>query len=155
MGDITVDKETEEMSYDEGPSVDSTCKSQIESTSCLASNSSQPLEQDRLNQILDNALDICTEPINEFSMPFLATLAFPTLFPNGIGDPTDNTIRREISQKETESFALKLKHLIKFGEKRNGKWHYRFASHPRFGYWAYNMLYRKRLLSQDNETKYR
>ena len=148
--DVTVDKETEEMSYDEGPCVDSKCKSQLESTSFLASHNSQPLEQNRLNQILDNELDIGTEPINEFSTPCLATLAFPTLFPDGIGDPTNKMILREISQSETESFSLILKHLIKFGEKRNGKWHYRFASHPRFGYWAYNMIYRKRLLSQGN-----
>ena len=30
----------------------------------------------------------------------------------------------------------------------NGKWQYRFAAHPRFAYWAFNMLQRHRLLSQ-------
>ena len=50
----------------------------------------------------------------------------------------------------TESFALKLKHLIKFGEYKDNMWTFRFASHPRFSYWAFNMLYRRRLLSQGN-----
>ena len=59
-------------------------------------------------------------------------------------------LRHAISDKDTESFSMQLKHLIKFGEKINDRWVYRFARHPRFGYWAYNMLYRKRLLSQDN-----
>ena len=57
---------------------------------------------------------------------------------------------RDISKSDTESFAEKIKHLIKFGEKIDGKWSYRFASHPRFGFWAYNILYRRRLLSQGN-----
>ena len=35
-------------------------------------------------------------------------------------------------------------------KKINGKWVYRFASHPRFAYLAYNMLYRRRILSQGN-----
>ena len=56
----------------------------------------------------------------------------------------------EITQSKTETFAQKLKHLVRFGEFLDGKWCYRFASHPRFGYWAYNILYRKRLLSQGN-----
>ena len=28
-----------------------------------------------------------SEPINEYTTPFLATMAFPTLFPDGKGDP--------------------------------------------------------------------
>ncbi len=51
-------------------------------------------------------------------------MAFPTLFPDGKGDPTNN---------DTEGFAQKVKHLIKFAEKLEGKWVYRFAAHPRFG----------------------
>ena len=31
---------------------------------------------------------IKNEPLNEYTTPFLATLAFPTLFLNGKGDPT-------------------------------------------------------------------
>lgn len=29
------------------------------------------------------------EPLNEYQTPFLATMAFPTLFPDGKGDPTN------------------------------------------------------------------
>lgn len=29
------------------------------------------------------------EPINEYITPFLATLAFPTMFPDACGDPTN------------------------------------------------------------------
>ena len=42
----------------------------------------------------------------------------------------------------------KIKHLIKFAEKVDGKWVYRFASHPRFSYWAFNMIQKKRTLQQ-------
>ena len=77
-------------------------------------------------------------------------MAFPTLFPDGKGDPTNSALFCDTSDSTTMSFAAKLKHLIKFSEKINGKWVYRFASHPRFAYWAYNMLYRRRILSQGN-----
>ena len=40
--------------------------------------------------------------------------------------------------------------MIKFAEQKDGQWVYRFASHPRFAYWAYNILYRKRILGQSN-----
>ena len=77
-------------------------------------------------------------------------MAFPTLFPDGKGDPTSNDTVRDIARSSTESFAHKFKHLIMFAERVKGTWVYRFASHPRFAYWAYNILYRKRLLSQGN-----
>ena len=41
-----------------------------------------------------------------------------------------------------------MKHLLKFTELETGKWVYRFASHPRFGYWALNMIQRKQALGQ-------
>jgi len=89
-------------------------------------------------------------PLNEFSTEFLATMAFPTLFPDGKGDPTNSAIVRDISKSELESFALKIKHLLKFGEIKKGVWNYRFTAHPRFCYWAFNILYRKRILSKGN-----
>ena len=70
------------------------------------------------------------QPINEYQTPFLATLAFPTVFPNGKGDPTNPSLLKGIPLGE------RVKHLIKFAEHINGKWVYRFASHPRFCYWA-------------------
>lgn len=75
-------------------------------------------------------------------------MAFPTLFPDGKGDPTNKAVHSEISDSATQSFADKLKHLIKFAEKRDEKWIYRFASHPRFAHWAYNIPYRRRILAQ-------
>ena len=56
------------------------------------------------------------EPINEYLTPFLATLAFPTLFPDGKGDPTNPSLRRDIPLGE------RVKHLLKFGENKSGKW---------------------------------
>ncbi|CAH3156372.1 unnamed protein product [Porites lobata] len=50
------------------------------------------------------------EPMNEYLTPFLATLAFPTLFPDGKGDPTNPSLRRDIPLGE------RVKHLLKFGE---------------------------------------
>ena len=70
-------------------------------------------------------------------------MAFPTLFPDGKGDPLDPSLLREVSLLE------KVKHLIRFAEKTdNGQWVYRFARHPRFAYWAFDIIQRKRVLQQ-------
>ena len=61
-------------------------------------------------------------------------MAFPTLFPDGVGDPTNRSTIRSMSQNDIETLAAKSKHLVKLAEKIEGKWHYRFSSHPRFGY---------------------
>ena len=82
------------------------------------------------------------DPINEFRTEGLASMTFPTLFPYGKGDPTKRTRLREVSL--TEGF----KHLIKYAElSTNGTFTWRFASHPRFPYWALNMKQRHQLLS--------
>ena len=82
------------------------------------------------------------DPINEYTTPFLATLAFPTLFPDGKGDPTNPSLYRDVQ------LAERIKHLLKYAEHKDGRWVYRFASHPRFAYWAFNMIERKRILQQ-------
>ena len=82
------------------------------------------------------------EPLNEYQVSHLATMAFPTLFPDGKGDPTNHGILRDVSLQE------RIKHLLKFAEIIDGKWVYRFANHPRFCYWAFNMIQRKRILQQ-------
>ena len=69
-------------------------------------------------------------------------MAFPCLFPDSKGDPTNPSLCRDIT------LANKLQHLIKFAEFINGKWAYRFALHPRFSYWALNMIQRKRTMKQ-------
>ncbi len=83
-----------------------------------------------------------SEPLNEYHISYLATMAFPTLFPDGKGDPTNQGLLRDVSLQE------RIKHLLKFAELINGKWEYRFANHPRFSYWAFNMIHRKRILQQ-------
>ena len=80
------------------------------------------------------------QPLKEYQTPYLATMAFPTLFPDGKGDPTNQALVRDVPLLE------KIKHLIKFAEKTDLKWVYRFASHPRFSYWAFNMIQRIRTL---------
>ena len=85
---------------------------------------------------------ISDTPLSEFSTSFLATMSFPCLFPDGLGDPTNPAIQREIP------FHEKIKHLLKFAELKEGKFFYRFATHPRFAYWALNMIQRKCALEQ-------
>ena len=107
------------------------------------------------NDILNpgaHEITLGSELFNEFNTEYLASLCFPTLFPDTKGDTTNSSTVRNISNSncETESFSEKIKHLIKFCEKIDNKWVYRFASHPRFAFWAYNILYRRRLLGQGN-----
>ena len=83
-----------------------------------------------------------SEPLNEYQISHLATMAFPTLFPDGKDDPTNQSILRNVPLQE------RIKHLLKFAEFIDGKWVYRFANHPRFSYWAFNMIHRKRILQQ-------
>ena len=47
-----------------------------------------------------------------------------------------NAIFSDTSNNRTQSSADKLGHPIKFTEKMDGIWVYRFASHPWFAYWA-------------------
>lgn len=43
-------------------------------------------------------------------------MAFPTLFPDAIGDPTNTATMRVVTLGD------KVKHLIKFAENINGEW---------------------------------
>ena len=81
--------------------------------------------------------------VNEFKTDGLATMAFPTLFPYGNGDPTNRARQHAVTLSEA------FKHLTKYAEcLENGKYRWRFASHPRFPYWALDMKQRHQLLSQ-------
>ena len=117
-----------------------------ETSSFLPVNSNRKKEDDSIREKLLSATTDWpprgSEPLNEYTTPFLATMAFPTLFPDGQGDPTNPSICRNVSLKE------KIKHLIKFGERKEENWIYRFAKHPRFSYWALNMLQRSQILQQ-------
>ena len=107
--------------------------------------SSQQQEIEAAQQQLTQAMDwpsIGNEPLSEFTNPFLATMAFPTLFPDGKGDPTNPQLIRDVH------FADKIKHIVKVGRKTETGWIYPFANHPRFSYQALNMIQRKRALQQ-------
>ena len=82
------------------------------------------------------------QPINEFRTPGLASQAYPTLFLYGKGDSTCTARQRQVS------FSEGLKHLIHYVDVVNGAFWWRFASHPRFPYWALNMKQRHQLISQ-------
>ena len=56
------------------------------------------------------------QPLNEYQTPYLATMAFPTLFPDGKGDPTNQALLRDVPLPE------RIKHIIKFAEKIDDKW---------------------------------
>ena len=55
------------------------------------------------------------DAINEFKIELLPTMAFPTLFPDGKGDPTNSATKRNVTLGE------KVKHLIRFGQHINDK----------------------------------
>ncbi len=82
------------------------------------------------------------EPLNEYQVSHLATMAFPTLFLDGKGDPTNQGLLRDVPLQE------RINHLLKFAESIDGKCVYRFANHPGFAYWAFKMIQRKRILQQ-------
>ena len=42
----------------------------------------------------------------------------------------------------------RVEHLLKYAEVIDGKWVYCFGNHPRFSYWAFNMIKRKGILQQ-------
>ena len=111
-------------------------------------NERQIIEGQFLKQPETRNWTIGSEPLSEFSVQFLASIAFPTLLPDGKGDPTNIAVVSDISNNSMQSFVERLRHLIKFAEYIDGKWIYRFASHPRFASWAYNMLYPKKILGQ-------
>ena len=142
-------------SEDEGPPHTEGLDSQdVDSLQETNSYSFMPLpqqqrqEEDAIRALVngDDPLDwptITGQPINEFRTDGLATKVFPALFPYGTGDPTCKGRRHEV--KLTECF----KHLIRYGDTGpDSQQRWRFASHPRFPYWALNMKQRHQLLSQ-------
>ena len=120
--------------------------SNTDSSRLLPVNDTRQQEIDFIRQNVSqgpmNWPNLGNSPLNGYVTPFLATMAFPTLFSDGKGDPTNPAILKNITLKE------KIKHLIKFAEKKDNKWIYRFANHPRFSYWALNMIQRKQILQQ-------
>ena len=83
------------------------------------------------------------DPLSDFSTPYLASMAFPTLFPTGAGDPW-----KLGAYSDTASQLMKFRHLFRYCEVIGGQMECRFAQHPRFVLWIYNIHYRHRTLSQ-------
>ena len=131
----------------ENPSEDVVYNNTTEMSSFLPVGEQQQQElEDVRNQLSENDTmtwpSIDNQPLNEYQVSHLATMAFPTLFPDGKGDPTNQGLLRDVP------FQERIKHLLKYAEVIDGKWVYRFANHPRFSYWALNMIQRKRILQQ-------
>ena len=90
-------------------------------TSFLPISQNELPENDALQQELSNWENtmnwpyIDDQPLSEFSTSYLATMAFPCLFPDGLGDSTNPALLRDIP------FYERIKHLIKFAEKKGRK----------------------------------
>ena len=107
---------------------------QPDSTSFIPQRLHLRQEQDAIRADIaqEDPLDwptITGQAMNEFKTEGLATMAFPTLFPFGTGDPTVQARVNKVSL--TDAF----RHLIRFAEQTpQGHYQWRFASHPRFPY---------------------
>ena len=126
---------------------DQLINNETRTSSFLPHNENEKLEKDAiLSEIGTGKINWPTiedKPLNEYTISGLATLAFPTLFPDGKGDPTNPCLHRDVP------FNERIKHLLKFAETTvNGKFYFRFASHPRFSYWALNMIQRSELCNK-------
>ena len=81
--------------------------------------------------------------LNEFETQSLAAFCFPTLFPDGTGDQTNSARPVPVSLKEA------MKHYMKYADiLPDGTPFYRFAKHPTFSFWIFNMYLRHSLLNQ-------
>lgn len=112
---------------------DQLINNETKTSSFLPHNENGKLEKDAiLSEIGTGKINWPTledKPLNEYTISGLATLAFPTLFPDGKGDPTNPCLHRDVP------FNERIKRLLKFAERTvNGKFYFRFASHPRFSY---------------------
>ena len=120
--------------------------SKTDTDSFLSHSNNNQLEIDAIQaEINDLKVDwpsVDSNPVNEYTTHFLATMAFSTLFPDGKGDPTNPCLLRDVP------FCNRIQHLLKFAEKVDESWFYRFASHLRFSYWALDMIHRRRTLQQ-------
>ena len=101
--------------------------------------------QEYLSQQAKDWPTIDEQPLSEFTTPFLAIMAFPTLFPDGTGESTNCSAHRDVA------FDEKVKHVTKFSERKDDStWICRFAGHPRFSYWALDLIQRRRTLDQSS-----
>ena len=81
--------------------------------------------------------------IKKHTVAGLCSMAFPTLWPTGKGDPTS------VGRMCTVSLSDAFRYLMYYGEPdSDGLPHYRFVAHPRFVFWACDMMMRHHANSQ-------
>jgi len=85
------------------------------------------------------------DALDEYKTEGLCTLAFPCLFPFGVGDPTDPTRERHVSLKDS------LEHLCRYTiYNEDGSFEKPFDSHARFMHYMQDMDERQRAIKQSN-----
>ena len=78
--------------------------------------------------------------VSDWQTEGICSMAFPTLFPDGKGDPTVK------DRNSRPKWATDVKRLMLFAEKQeDGSYYWRFAQHKMFMYWAFNFKRRKQL----------
>lgn len=99
-------------------------------------------EKDKIKQFI-NYPDLSAKPINEYNVPGLYSLVFPTLFPFGFANPTD--FARLIPVKENDA----INHLMKYAIRDSkGNLYYPFASNARFIFYAHDRIKRHATIKQ-------
>jgi hypothetical protein len=110
-------------------------------------NVDTPFQVDRIQQVITCDWPIAQKKaINEFEYQGLCSMAFPSLFPHCLGDPTIK--QRQIHVSETDGYSHLLKYVCK--KSTTGEFYYPYVEHPRFKFWAYDRLRRHRALDQSN-----
>ena len=99
----------------ENPSEDIVYNNTTEMSSFLPVGEQQQHELEAVrNQLSENDTmawpSIDNQPLNEYKVSHLATVAFPTLFPDGKGDSTNQGLLRDVR------FHERIKHLLKYAE---------------------------------------
>ena len=80
--------------------------------------------------------------VSDYSTPALLGMAFPHLFPDSGGDPTDPDRSIEVTLKEAS------KHLLRLGNVENGNVSFPFARDIQFPYWVLNTHQRHSMIEQ-------
>ena len=84
----------------------------------------------------DNAfiVNVSGSNLNDYSTPSLLSMAFPSLFPYGVGDVTRNARRNNVK------FGLAMSHYLNYGVYIENEDRYKipFAEHKRWVHWAQN-----------------
>ena len=114
------------------------------------------LEADLIRQLLFKKLGTAENPVrydapnggilSDYSTPGLQSMAFPTLFPYGVGDVTRAS--RRVSMTLTESNKHLLNYAVLVPRSDPPRYFYPFAVHGRWMHWAQNTAERRRAQGQ-------